>query len=139
MSFASSPALQAAVFTTLSGDATLSGLVSGAIFDMAPDGAVPARFVAIGPEKVQRLGDATSDGAEHIFEVFVVSESDGFFALKEIAARVSDLLHGADLSLSTGTLISLTFERAEALRRTTDDTRRVRMFFRARIDDAPSL
>lgn len=134
MSYANAPALQSAIYNALSGDATLDGLVSGAIFDMAPGGVVPARFVALGPEKVAVQTDASGCGAVHDFEVMVVSESDGFLALKEIAARVSEVLDGAALPMGTGALVSLAFTRAQALRRTTDDTRRVRMFFRARTD-----
>lgn len=134
MSYAHAPMLQSAIFNALSTDATLDGLVSGAIFDMAPGGVVPARFIALGPEKVSVRTDASGCGAVHEFEVMVVSESDGFLALKEIAARISSVLDGADLTLNGGTLVSLGFLRAQALRRTTDDTRRVRMFFRARTD-----
>ena len=88
MSYASGPALQTAIFAHLTADTTLDDLVDGAIFDMAPGAAVPDRFVAIGPERVTRFDDASGDGAIHEFEVFVVSETDGFLALKEIAARV---------------------------------------------------
>lgn len=134
MSYAYSPALQSAIFAVLTADAALDSLVSGAIFDMAPSGATPARFVALGPEIVTAKSDVSGTGAEHEFEIYVVSETDGFFTIKEIAARISTLLDGAALTLSEGHLSALQFLRAEALRNTTDDTRRVRLWFRARVD-----
>ncbi len=135
MSYSFSPALQTAIYTALIEDETLVSLVDGAIFDMAPDGSTPDRFVAIGPEKVVEKSDVSGRGAEHEVEVYVVTESDGFYTIKEIAARISTVLDGADLTLSTGYLSALQFLRAEALRNTSDDTRRVRLWFRARVDE----
>ena len=55
-------------------------------------------------------------------------------AAKTAAARVSDALVGTALNLSVGTLVSLNFVRAAAVRLKTGDSRRIDLTFRARID-----
>ena len=138
MSYAYSGALQRAIFQALGSDSVLKGMVDDAIFDMHPHAAVPDRFVALGSETVQAQGDVTGVGAIHRVEIFVVSNRDGFLAVKNIAARVGAVLDAAALNLAHGHLVDIRFERAKAVRRTSDNTRRVQMFFRARIDPAPS-
>ncbi len=134
MSYGTTAALQAAVYAALAGDGTLDGLVGGAIHDALPPGPVPPVYVSLGPERVRDRSDKTGMGAQHEFSVTVVSEQAGFQAAKEVAARVSDVLTGASLSLSRGVLVSLNFTRARARR--TSDGREIEIWFRARIDDA---
>ena len=137
MSYAIAPSLQAAVYDALIADGDLDALVGDAIFDMAPEGTVPDRFVALGPEKVQARGSVDGLVSEFTFEILVVGKVGGFLPIKEIAARVTEVLHDADLPLTLGSLRQLSFQKAEAFRRVSDDTRRVRLFFVARVEDDP--
>ncbi|SEW04375.1 Protein of unknown function [Cognatiyoonia koreensis] len=137
MSYAMSAPLQAAVFQQLFTDPDLSALVAGNIFDALPSGSVPSLYVALGPEKVRDASDATGGGALHELTISVVSDAAGFAVAKEAAGLVSDALVNADLPLSRGALVSLNFFKAAAARVGTGDTRRIDLFFRARVCDAP--
>ena len=135
MSYGVSAALQTAVFGALFDDLTLEALVAGAVFDAEPAGALPARYVSLGAERVRDRSDVTGAGAVHEFDVAVVTESDGFFAAKQIAAAVSDVLVDADLALARGRLVSLQFYKAKAARVETGRVRRIDLTFRARVQD----
>lgn len=137
MSYAASAALQAAVFDRLTGDAALSALVGGAIFDAPPPGPLPETYVALGPEEARARGDASGGGAWHRFTVSVVSAGPGFLAAKRAAAAVSDALVDSDLSLARGRLAGLHFLRARARLQGRGSHRRIDLTFRARIDDTP--
>ena len=132
MSYGSSAALQAAVFTALTGDATVAALSGGAIHDALPPGPLPPLYVALGPERVREAADGTAAGAVHLFPVTVVSEGAGFAGATALAAAISDALDGADLSLSRGRLVSMAFQRARARR--VDGGREIELWFRARVD-----
>ena len=132
MSYGMAAALQAAVYGRLSGDLVLEGLVSGAVHDALPPGPVPPIYVSLGPERARDRSDQTGQGAVHEFSVSVVSSEAGFQTAKEAAARVSDLLSGADLTLSRGRLVALRFARARARR--TGQGREIEMWFQARLD-----
>ncbi|WP_324752961.1 DUF3168 domain-containing protein [Roseovarius sp. Pro17] len=134
MSYGGSAALQAAVYGQLIGDAELSALVGGAIYDAPPAGALPSLYVTLGPEDVRDRSDATSGGAWHRFTVSVVSDAAGFAAAKQAAAAVGDALTDAELSLDRGHLAALNFYKARARR--DDQLRRIDLTFRARVDDA---
>ena len=93
MSYGASPALQAAVYQALIGDAGLAALVGTAIYDAIPSGSLPATYVAIGPEAAYDKSDKSGGSAEHVFTVSVVTDSAGFQAAKDVAAgtRHADL------------------------------------------------
>lgn len=135
MTYAVSGALQGAVFTALTGDATLAGLVGTDIFDVAPGGTLPVTYVVIGEEDVRDRSDASSGGAQHDFTVGIYSSAAGFSAAKDVAAAVCDVLVDASLSLSRGTLVCLRFLRAKAQRGKAPDIRQIDLKFRARVDD----
>lgn len=135
MSYGVSAALQQAVFQRLQGDAVLTGLVGGDIFDAAPTGTVPTTYVSLGPEDVSDASDKTGAGAVHEFTVSVVTEASGFRNAKDVAAAVSDALIDAPLMLTRGTLISLGFLKARAKRVQDGDVRRIDLRFRARVED----
>lgn len=133
MSYAMTAALQTAVFTLLSGDATLDALVGGAIYDALPAGPVAPIHVSLGPERARARSDQTAGGALHDFSVSVVSDQAGFQGAKEAAARISELLDGSAPALSRGRVVSLNFYRARARRTATG--REIELIFRARLDD----
>lgn len=135
MSYAATAALQEAVFQHLSTDATLAALVDG-VYDALPTGVLPGRYVQLGPEQVRDRSDKTGHGARHEFTVTVVGQDAGFLSVKQAAARVSELLVDADLTLTRGTLVTLHFRRAKAERNRSDDTRGIEMRFMAQIADS---
>ncbi|WP_225026572.1 DUF3168 domain-containing protein [Xinfangfangia pollutisoli] len=130
MSYAASAALQAAIYQALTTAPALAGV---AVYDAVPPS--PAgTFVLVGPEEVRDASDKTGAGAEHQIAVSVISDGTGFLAAKTIAAAISDLLVGASLALSRGSLVSLLFLRASARRIDEGEVRRIDQVFRARIE-----
>ncbi|MFO1175466.1 MAG: DUF3168 domain-containing protein [Paracoccaceae bacterium] len=135
MSYGAAAALQAAIYQRLRADTALDALVGGAIYDAAPPGVTGGTYVSIGPEVVRDASTKTERGAEHEFSVSVVTDAAGFQAAKAAAVAVSDALTGATLVLARGNLVGLWFLRARARRVENADTRRIDLFFKARIDD----
>jgi hypothetical protein len=131
MSYRAAAALQAAVFGRLSGFAALAGI---SIVDALPAGVVLGSFVLLGPEVVVDQSDKSGAGAEHRFDVSVISDAAGFLTAKEIAGAVSEALVGAELILTTGSCVSINFLRATARRLNSGATRRIDLTFRARIE-----
>lgn len=131
MSYQAAAALQAAVFARLSGFPALAGV---SIIDAMPPGTAPGSFVLIGPEQVVDQSDKTGGGAEHRFEVAVISDASGFVSAKTLAGAVSEALVDAGLTLTTGRLVSISFLRATARRLDGGALRRIDMTFRARIE-----
>lgn len=132
MSYASTVALQEAVYAALIADTQVNTLSGGAIYDALPPGPVPSIYVSLGPERVKDASDVLGDGAIHDFPVTVVSDASGFHTAKEIAAAISDALTGADLTLTRGTLTALNFRSARARR--VGSGREIEVWFRAFID-----
>ncbi len=131
MSYSASAALQSAIFTQLTNAPALAGV---SIVDAMPPGTPAGSFVLLGPEVAVDQSDKTAAGAEHRLEVAVISDAAGFLPAKTIAAAVSDALVGANMTLAVGRLVSLNFTRANAVRLDDGITRRIDLFFRARID-----
>ena len=75
MSYQAAAALQAAIYARLSGFAGLAGV---SIVDAMPAGTALGTFVLIGPEQVMDQSDASGGGAEHRFEIAVISDASGF-------------------------------------------------------------
>ncbi|WP_298256665.1 DUF3168 domain-containing protein [uncultured Litoreibacter sp.] len=135
MTYAISAALQGAVYGALAGDAGLSGLVGGAIFDAEPAGSLPELYVTLGPESVRAGSDGSGGGAVHEFIISVVTDAAGFSTAKQAGVAVCDLLIDADLELDRGRLVSCRFLKAKAARAESGTARRIDLTFRARVDD----
>lgn len=133
MSYATSQALQAAIYQRLTTHVPLTDLVGAAIYDALPAGTIPPLYVLLGDETVKDASDQTGGGAWHRLQVSVVSDATGFSAAKSAAGAVSDALVDADLPLSRGLLVSLRFLKARAVRVGTGDSRRIDLTFRARV------
>jgi hypothetical protein len=131
MTYGAAAALQAAVYQRLT---TFPALAGVAVVDAIPSGTAPGNFVLIGPEVVTDQSDKSGAGAEHSFDVAVISDATGFLTAKTIAGAVSDALVDADLTLGSGALVSLRFQRAVARRIDQGDVRRIDLSFRARIE-----
>lgn len=131
MSYAAAAALQGAVFQRLAG---WSGLTGVSVVDALPPRTGKGTFILLGPETVTDQSDRSGPGAEHQFQVVIISDAKGFMAAKTAASQVSAALVGASFTLTTGTLVGLTFVRAAAKRLNTGDSRRIDLTFRARIE-----
>ena len=93
--------LQSAIYSLLSGDSTLDGLVgNNKIFDsIAPqDTAYP--YVIIGLETMRDVGTKTLDGNVYNVDIDVWSQYRGQKEIKEIMERIYNLLNNATISVS---------------------------------------
>lgn len=135
MSYTLAPAFQTALFQHLSADPALAALIGGAIYDAIPPASPPATYVLIGAEEAFDRSDKTGHGVEHRLTVSVVTNATGFLAAKDVAAHLCDLLDAPALSLSRGRLVAMWFDRAEARKIEGDQTRRIDLRFRARLED----
>lgn len=135
MSYAIAAALQSAVFTAVSGDPVVQGLVGADVFDALPAGSLPLTYVVIGEEDVQAISDVSASGAIHRLTVSIYSDAAGFLGAKAVAVAVSDVLVDASLILARGRLVSLDFTKARARRGSSPAARRIDLQFRARVED----
>lgn len=135
MTYAVSYGLQAALYGALVGDAALNALVGTNIFDAPPSGSVPGAYVVLGDEVAKDRSSKTHRGAMHELIVSVVSDAAGFSEAKQVAAAVCDVLIGADLTLSRGSLVSFEFLSARAIRDDFPDQRQIRLRFRSIVFD----
>jgi len=131
MSYAAAAALQSAVYGRLTGYPALAGVT---VVDAVAPGAGKGMFILLGPETANDKGDKGRAGAEHQFQVSVISDETGFLNAKVVAAHVSDALVGAQLILTAGAVVDLSFVRAIARRLNEGEHRRIDMVFRARVD-----
>jgi hypothetical protein len=99
--------LQKAIYQTLSGDATLMGLVTG-VYDRPPQGsAFP--YITLGESEGRDWSTKTTSGMEQIVSQHVWSREGGRKQASLIMERIHTLLHDAGLSVEGQTLISLRF------------------------------
>ena len=108
-------ALQTAIYDALRTDATL--------ITLAGDGASPERakvydqveqdtafpYVVIGPTTTLPWDSKTSDGMEHLFDVFTLSRYGGLKEIKDMMAAVVDALDNVTLTVTGHTLVLLQF------------------------------
>lgn len=135
MSYIIAPALQTAIFQHLAADTALSVQLGGALYDAIPPATPPATYVLLGVEDAIDRSDTSGHGAEHRLTISVVTNASGFLAAKQVAARICEVLEEPDLPLSRGRLVGLWFDRAEARKTEGDQTRRIDLRFRARVED----
>ncbi len=135
MSYAMAAALQAGIYRVLSGDAALTVLVGGAIYDAVPPGPLPSLHVVLGDEDVRDRSTKDGGGALHEVIVGVVTDGAGFLAAKDAAAAISDALLGPVPALTRGRIVGLWFVRARARRIGSGDQRRIDLRFRAQVED----
>lgn len=135
MSYAVSGALQAAVFTALTGNVAVMNLVGDHIYDAVPSGALPNLYIALGEEKVRDLSSKTGAGALHDLSVDIHGDVAGFQAVKALAAAVCDALIDSKLTLSRGSLTGLQFKFARARKGISPDQRVINLTFRALVSE----
>jgi len=83
--------LQTAVFSLLSGDSTLDGLVGN-------NTSYP--YVIIGSESIRDVGTATLDGNVYNIDIEVWSQYRGQKQIKEVMERIYNLVNNATISVS---------------------------------------
>lgn len=134
MSYQSAAALQQALYTVLTADVTLTGLMPGGVYDAPPPGTPQGTYGVIGVEDAIDRSDVTGPGAEHRVVVEVVSDASGFLTAKTAAARISQILPDAQPVLTTGRVVAIWFHQARARRVEGGTVRRIDLTFRVRVE-----
>jgi hypothetical protein len=127
-------ALQTAIYSRLSGDATLAAMVSG-VYDHVPQGqAFP--YVRIGnvTEVPDNLFGKVGRAATVTISVF--SQGQGYKEALTIAGRVQQLLDGASLSVTGYACVDVSFEWSATLTEGDGITRHVPMRFRCLLEES---
>lgn len=137
MTMALSAPLQRALFERLSTAPELAEL-AGRIHDDAPhrsraQGAEP--YVTLGDETVAPWDSATDRGAAHEAVIRVYAPQRGFLPVKEIAAKIVDLIETRPPTPARGVVITHRFTGARTRREETGALRRVDLTFRFVIED----
>jgi len=123
-------ALQSTVYSTLTGDSTLTTSLGASIFDEVPEGTATP-YVTIGEDTTTDYSAKGIDGSDITVNIDVWSEYKGSKECKEIMDRIHDLLHDSNLSVSGFNLVNLRFEFSDILRDPDGVTRHGVMRFRA--------
>ena len=123
-------ALQTTIYSTLSGDNTLTNTLGAGVFDEVLENATYP-FVSLGEETAIDYSTKDLNGGEYTINIHVWSQYKGSKQTKEIMDRIHDLLHDSSLSVSGFNLINLRFEFSDIMRDTDGVTRHGVMRFRA--------
>ena len=123
-------ALQTTIYSTLSGDNTLTNTLGAGVFDEVVENA-SYPFVALGEETAIDYSTKDLNGGEFTINIHVWSQYKGAKQTKEIMDRIHDLLHDSSLSVSGFNLANLRFEFSDILRDPDGITRHGVMRFRA--------
>ena len=114
MSADSSWELQQAIYTVLTGDATLMALITG-VHDHVPQGAA-FPYVTIGESTARDWSAVGVSGIESTLIVHVRSRKRGHKEVKQILAEIHRILHDVDLTVPGHVLVWLRFVFARTTR-----------------------
>ena len=106
-------ALQQTVFDALDDDSTLQSKISD-VYDFVPTGtAYP--YVVIGEDTLTNNGTKTIDSNEHTIMVHTWSRYRGRKEVKDIMARIYELLNNSSLTVSGASLVNAKAEFSDII------------------------
>ena len=106
-------ALQTALYSTLNGDATLSGMIQG-VYDHVPQ-EVSYPYVRIGDATSRMQPSMATQKAVTEMQLFVLSREGGRAEALAIMERITTLLHQQALSISGHSVVQLQQEEASVV------------------------
>ncbi len=122
--------LQKTIYSTLSGDNTLTSTLGASVHDEVPQGtAYP--FVQIGEDTAVDYSTKDETGAETTVVMHVWSRVAGSAQAKNIMDRVHTLLHDSNLTVTGFNLVNMRMEFSDLIRDPDGLTRHGIMRFRA--------
>jgi len=125
--------LQAAIYSALSTDANVLGLVAGVFDDVPEETAYP--FISFGDETSIDSSTKDSQAQEYTVTMHIFSEFRGKAEVKNIMSAVYDVLHDSDMIVTDANLINLRFEFSDIVTENDGITRHGVMRFRAVVFD----
>lgn len=126
--------LQRAIFTKLTTDATVSGLIQGVYADVqqpldaGSDAAFP--FVTIGQDNISSWDSKTFFGGEAVCQIDIWSRANNFTQAKQIGSAIVDALHHQALTITNASHV-LTVQESSVYSKDPDGhTKRGMLMFR---------
>lgn len=110
-----SNALQSAIYSALTNDATLSAAIDG-VYDFVPDNQNAFPFITIGDITLNERDTDDTNGYSAVFVVHTWSRSEGKKQAADIQNLVYGLLHKTSPALSTGAVLLMVQESQEVMR-----------------------
>lgn len=124
-------ALQASIYSALTGNAELTGLLGGAkVYDDVPRG-TDFPYLVFGQSAARDWSTGSDEGCEHIVALNAWSKGSGRKQVHAILGAVEAALDGAALTLDGYRLVNLRHEASEARRDTDGETYYGTVRFRA--------
>lgn len=105
--------LQVAIYARLSGDPTLTSMITG-VFDHVPEG-TDFPYVTIGDATAADWSSTTHRGQVSTVTVHTWAEAEGRAAALAIMDQVDELLHEQKLSMTGHTMVSMRMEFSETV------------------------
>jgi len=123
-------ALQERIYSTLSGDSTLTSTLGAAVYDDVPENSAYP-FVSLGEATASDYSTYDLSGSQTTMTIHIWSQYKGAKEVKNIMDRVHTLLHDKTLTVTGFNLINLRFEFIDTLQDPDGITRHGVMRFRA--------
>ncbi|MDA0780675.1 MAG: DUF3168 domain-containing protein [Rickettsiales bacterium] len=103
--------MQKALYDALTGDATLTGLITGVYDHVEQETAFP--YVTIGESSINAFDTKDTDGMEHILTINSWSRKRGRKEIKQIHAEIYRILQNQNISISNQHIILIQFDFEE--------------------------
>ena len=108
--------LQKTIFTTLNGDNTITNTFSATVHDHVPQG-TSFPYIVIGEETMTDESSAkTLDFNNFTLTIHIFSRNRGRKEAKQIMARIYELLHNQNLSVTGANHINTRFEFSDVIK-----------------------
>ena len=108
--------LQKTIFTTLNGDNTITSTFSAKVHDHVPEG-TSFPYIVIGEETMTDESSAkTLDFNNFTLTIHIFSRNRGRKEAKQIMARIYELLHNQNLSVTGANHINTRFEFSDVIK-----------------------
>lgn len=126
--------LQKAIYSKLTGDATVSGLVTGVYADVqqpldaGSDSAFP--FITIGQDNLSSWDSKTFFGTEAVCQIDIWSRSNNFVQAKEIGSAIVNALHHQSLTIADASHVMTVQESSVYTKDPDGHTKRGMLMFR---------
>lgn len=120
--------IQQAIYSTLTGDAILVGMITG-VFDHVPENQ-PFPYVTMGEGTEVPFRTFGRNGSETTLTMHIWSQYEGFKEALDILSRMNDLLDDQPLAVAGYSTVLLLFEHADTMLDSDGITRHVPVRYR---------
>jgi len=123
--------LQQSIYTILTADSTLNGLITG-IFDHVPQG-TEYPFVTLGESAIRDFSNVEKQGTEAMLTLRIFSREAGRKEAAIIMERIVSLLHNVNHTVEGQSLVSIQYQSSNIMLEDDGATYRGTLIFKARM------